>query len=289
MSTQELDRSMLDAKDREELHAIAGAMGVKAPTRMRKAELIDAILDAAEGGDTSDSGNGRSTRAARGGDDQLESASGPASPDAGRRTIRSTRASEVEQDTVAALAAEEDALAGSEPVADAESILAPRPTRPPATPEPQTNAPAPEGQSTPAGPSGDYDDEHASYGDANNRRRRRRRGRGGTEGEPRGPQEPIGEPVEIHGLLELRDEGYGFLRTTGYLAGSRDVYVSASQVRRFALRKGDFIHGFSRPQASNEKYPALLRVDHINTMTPDDARSRPRFEDRKSTRLNSSD
>src|ERR1019366_3855433 len=111
-----------------------------------------AILDAAEGGDTSDSGNGRSTRAARGGDDQLESASGPASPDAGRRTIRSTRASEVEQDTVAALAAEEDALAGSEPVADAESILAPRPTRPPATPEPQTNAPAPEGQSTPAGP-----------------------------------------------------------------------------------------------------------------------------------------
>src|SRR6202165_5866852 len=55
MSTQELDRSMLDAKDREELHAIAGAMGVKAPTRMRKSELIDAILDAAEG-DAPDAG-----------------------------------------------------------------------------------------------------------------------------------------------------------------------------------------------------------------------------------------
>ena len=88
-----------------------------------------------------------------------------------------------------------------------------------------------------------------------------------------------GEPVECHGLLELRDEGYGFLRTTGYLAGSRDVYVSASQVRRFALRKGDLIDGFSRPQATNEKYPALLRVDAINGMTPDDARNRPRFED----------
>src|SRR5437016_5896547 len=47
MSTAELDRSVLDAKDREELHAIAGAMGVNAPTRMRKAELIDAILAAA--------------------------------------------------------------------------------------------------------------------------------------------------------------------------------------------------------------------------------------------------
>jgi transcription termination factor Rho len=50
-------------------------------------------------------------------------------------------------------------------------------------------------------------------------------------------------------------------------------------VRRFALRKGDFVTGTSRPQASNEKYPALLRVDDINGMTPDDARARPKFED----------
>jgi transcription termination factor Rho len=50
-------------------------------------------------------------------------------------------------------------------------------------------------------------------------------------------------------------------------------------VRRFALRKGDFVRGASRPQASNEKYPALLRVDDINGMTPDDARNRPKFEE----------
>jgi transcription termination factor Rho len=50
-------------------------------------------------------------------------------------------------------------------------------------------------------------------------------------------------------------------------------------VRRFALRKGDFVTGTSRPQASNEKYPALLRVDDISGMTPEGARSRPRFED----------
>ncbi len=89
----------------------------------------------------------------------------------------------------------------------------------------------------------------------------------------------MGDPIEVSGLLELRDEGYGFLRTTGYLAGSKDVYVSASQVRRFALRKGDFVEGFTRPAASNEKYPALLRVDTVNGMTSDEARERPRFED----------
>ena len=98
------------------------------------------------------------------------------------------------------------------------------------------------------------------------------------DGEPK-ERDFAGDPIDIQGLLDLRDEGYGFLRTTGYLAGRNDVYVSASQVRRFALRKGDFVKGQTRPPASNEKYPALLRVDEINDMTPDAARNRTRFED----------
>ena len=65
-------------------------------------------------------------------------------------------------------------------------------------------------------------------------------------GEPR-EREYSGEPIEIEGLLDLRDEGYGFLRTSGYLPGRNDVYVSASQVRRFALRKGDYVKGATRP------------------------------------------
>ncbi|MDQ1519744.1 MAG: transcription termination factor Rho, partial [Actinomycetota bacterium] len=80
-------------------------------------------------------------------------------------------------------------------------------------------------------------------------------------------------------LLDLRDEGYGFLRATGYLPGRNDAYVSASQVRRFGLRKGDYVKGATRPPASSEKYPALMRVDFINGMTPDEARGRARFED----------
>ena len=264
--SEPLDRSLLDGKDREELHAIAGAMGVKAPTRMRKADLIEAILGAANGD------NGEGDNGSEGGS-------------AARRTVRSARASELAAATVDAIADEENAL----PNGDTEPVFAPRPRRSGSAASEAATDTATESESDMStttmdpdteGGGADVDDERASFGEGNQRRRRRRRGRGGQAdmGDTR-PLEPAGEPVEVQGLLELRDEGYGFLRTTGYLAGPRDVYVSASQVRRFALRKGDYISGFSRPQASNEKYPALLRVDEINGMTPDDARERPRFED----------
>ncbi len=126
--------------------------------------------------------------------------------------------------------------------------------------------------------------------DPANRRGRRRRGRertgpGGATGGERelqgGGQEAQyqGELVPVSGLLDLRDEGYGFVRAEGYLPSARDVYVSISQARRFALRKGDYIEGASRPAASNEKFPALIRIDTVSGLSPDDARSRPRFED----------
>ena len=88
-----------------------------------------------------------------------------------------------------------------------------------------------------------------------------------------------GDPIPVQGLLDLRDEGYGFVRTKGYLPGREDVYVSMSQVRRFALRKGDMISGTSRPATSTEKYTALIQVDQVNGMDPDEARDRVRFED----------
>src|SRR5437016_14359397 len=87
MSDTELDRSVLDTKDREELHQIAGAMGVNAATRMKKADLIDAILGASDGAEASD-GGGRPKR------------------------VRSRRASEAD-DPIAELAAEEDAIAAA--------------------------------------------------------------------------------------------------------------------------------------------------------------------------------
>ncbi|MDA8070375.1 MAG: transcription termination factor Rho [Actinomycetota bacterium] len=118
-----------------------------------------------------------------------------------------------------------------------------------------------------------------------NRRGRRRRGRerpGQERGELQGgglePQYQ-GDLVPVRGLLDMRDEGYGFLRCEGYLPSQRDAYVSISQAKRFALRKGDFVEGACRPAGSTEKFPALVRIDSVSGMTPDEARNRPRFED----------
>jgi transcription termination factor Rho len=117
-----------------------------------------------------------------------------------------------------------------------------------------------------------------------NRRGRRRRGRDRERGaqEPQGGGQEVawqGELVPVRGLLDLREEGYGFLRTSGYLPSAKDVYISVSQARRFSLRRGDAIEGACRPAGPSEKYPALLRIDSVCGMTPDEARERPRFED----------
>ncbi|TLM80300.1 MAG: transcription termination factor Rho [Actinobacteria bacterium] len=85
--------------------------------------------------------------------------------------------------------------------------------------------------------------------------------------------------IDVYGILDVLPEGYGFLRTGGYLPGDRDVYVSMSYVRRFELRRGDLVRGQVRPPKDNEKYAALMRVDAINGQEPESAKGRPRFAD----------
>ncbi|MDR7419322.1 MAG: transcription termination factor Rho [Armatimonadota bacterium] len=80
------------------------------------------------------------------------------------------------------------------------------------------------------------------------------------------------------GILEIMPEGYGFLRTSGYLPGNEDIYVSPSQIKRFGLRVGDEVLGQVRPPKDNEKYFALLRVEAVNGLDPEQARTRPAFE-----------
>jgi transcription termination factor Rho len=118
------------------------------------------------------------------------------------------------------------------------------------------------------------------------RRRRRRRG-GGGGGQPFMREESWEEleaeddpNAEIRtGILDLLPEGYGFLRTSGYVPGDKDVYVSASQVRRFRLRKGDELTGSVRSPKDSEKYQALLKIHKINDQDPDRTHNRPRFGD----------
>ena len=114
----------------------------------------------------------------------------------------------------------------------------------------------------------------------NRKRRRRGRNQGREQEDDNAPVANWdGEPVEVAGLLDLRDEGYAFLRLNGALPSRDDVYVSVKQVRQFGMRKGDRVTGASRPANRNEKNPALLRVDTVNDMDPEKAKARPRFED----------
>ena len=80
------------------------------------------------------------------------------------------------------------------------------------------------------------------------------------------------------GILEMVEDGYGFLRKDGFLPGPADVYVSQTQIRRFSLRTGDMVTGQVRQPKENEKYYGLLRVEAVNGLDPEVAKRRPHFE-----------
>ncbi|MBA3250159.1 MAG: transcription termination factor Rho, partial [Geodermatophilaceae bacterium] len=136
------------------------------------------------------------------------------------------------------------------------------------------------------GGGGDRDDEF----DGGRRRRGRyrdRNRRGGREGVANerfsnDPDPTIADDdvlIPVAGILDILDN-YGFIRTSGYLTGPNDVYVSLSQVRRYALRRGDALTGAVRQPREGEKkdkYNALVRLDTVNGMDPERARQRPDF------------
>jgi len=80
------------------------------------------------------------------------------------------------------------------------------------------------------------------------------------------------------GVLDVVEDGIGFLRSDHYLPGPDDVYVSQSQIRRFGLRTGDMVVGQVRPPKDSEKYFGLLRVEAVNGLDPEAAKARPVFE-----------
>ncbi len=85
--------------------------------------------------------------------------------------------------------------------------------------------------------------------------------------------------VIANGILEVMQEGYGFIRCENYLPGENDVYVSPSQIRRFRLKTGDIITGNTRVKTQNEKFSALLYITSVNDVPPSVAARRKSFED----------
>jgi transcription termination factor Rho len=298
---QQLERSVLEGKERDELSAIAQAMSLKTTTRTKKADIIDRILDA----------TGVTTHNEKSSD---ESANGDAANGNGNGTKPARRP----RATATAPAASGDEAAGTPGAAQDAPATSARseapagaagPTEPAVFVEPpelsdtggnnathqnglgaathQQNRNRPhqgQNQNNQNNRNNQNSQPQGDGGDVGNRRGRRRRGRErGVGGELQGgggQEQPYsGELVEVKGMLDLRDEGYGFLRCGGYLPSPKDVYISISQARRFALRKGDYVEGACRPASNNEKYPALLRIDTVSGLDPEEARNRPRFED----------
>ena len=109
------------------------------------------------------------------------------------------------------------------------------------------------------------------------RNRNRRRGDRGGDAEPVITEDDV--LIPIAGILDVLDN-YAFIRTTGYLPGPNDVYVSLSQVRKHGLRKGDVIEGAVRQPREGErreKFNALVRLDKVNGLDPEQSRARPEF------------
>jgi len=251
------DRSDLESKTREDLQTIAKVKGVDVSARASKASLIEAIMgDPAPANDASDSVSRavRSRRTVATPTDDFDDLLGEFVADA----------SSARADTSAAVDSPTTETAPSAPSMNGSE-------RPQQNPRPNTQ---PRQERQPR----DFGNDTAGR-NRRNRRNRNGRERFGGDSMPNADQPYAGELLEIEGLLDLRDDGYGFLRTKSYHPSPNDVYVSINQVRRYHLRKGDSIIGGFRPAASNEKYPALLRVDSVAGLDPEVARLRPRFED----------
>jgi transcription termination factor Rho len=247
-----IDKSALEGKVAAELHKVADDLGIEGHKGLKKGELIDTILARANGD---------------------QSASAVRAPE---RPEPPAPASDGERGPSANGGREKEALAGPE--------APPRTERPETAERPQRqDAGRPSGGryegGRPAGPRDQRDQRDQQGGrrrPSREERRRQREERRMREIETR--EEELATAPTATGLLDILPEGYGFLRTSGYLPGQQDIYVSLSQVRRFLLRKGDTVTGKVRQPKDSEKYSALLQIDTVNGVDPETAKRRPNFE-----------
>ncbi len=351
MAASALEQSMLESKDKDTLLEMAKALGVKANSRLKKADIITKILDttgssassSAASGSTNGSASSGSASGASAVDKPTETSSekgdgkssdsgDSARRSAGRNGQSSAKQGDVKKDAAEQGADKQDGKQGDsksadsspqlgadgEPLADWEIQLAEHGVESPpkeSSGESSRDSSRSGGESQPRNrntgrqqrnrndgqgggnrnqPGGNRNDQQGGNRNSqqgaegtSRRRRRRRKGRGGQEGpqgedvemlEP-GAQAQNLEPIDVEGYLDIRDEGYGFLRVKGYLASKDDAYIPVRLTRQYGLRRGDHLTGKVRPAGRNEKNPGLLEVYTVNGGDPELAKKRPHFED----------
>ncbi|MCH1489446.1 MAG: transcription termination factor Rho [Ilumatobacteraceae bacterium] len=295
MAAQALEQSVLETKDKDQLLAISKALGVKVTARSKKAEIISAILATTGGSSAGDAA-----------DQPTSSGAKKASTSGGDRSATSET-----EDAPAEKPDDSTASASSKKVAEA----APAPAtddEPPAEWELEFSAEpaedvAKDGSSERGGQNRDgqqrdgqrqqrngqrdgqrQDGPRDADGESRNRRRRRRRKGGRPDEGPQGEDREFlddddtavsNDPVPVDGYLDMRDEGYGFVRVNNYLSSKKDAYVPVRMSRQFGLRKGDHLVGMMRPAGRNEKNAAMLEIQTVNGRPPEEAKKRLKFED----------
>ncbi|MEM8619929.1 MAG: transcription termination factor Rho, partial [Actinomycetota bacterium] len=341
MPAAALEQSVLESKDKDTLLEMAKALGVKANTRLKKADIISRILDTTgPGDDTPSAGNG-SAPAVPGSNNQRADAasesttSDPSESSTSESSVQSAQGNTPggrESDgvpTPTAPSADQPADSSSgatvgadgEPLADWEIALADQGVDTTTTPaesrssdgertegkqrndgertdgKQRNNGERTDGkqrnngqrnnQQRNDGQRNNNQQRNDGEGGGNRRRRRRRKNRNNNDG-PQGEdlelldgdgQPQSNEPTEVSGYLDIRDEGYGFLRVNGYLPHKSDAYIPLRLARQFGLRKGDQVTGLARPAQRNEKNPGLIEVHTVNGGDPEAAKKRPKFED----------
>jgi transcription termination factor Rho len=305
MAAEALEKSALESKDKDQLMAIAEALGVKAPARASKATLVEKILEKTGVGAAPAPAKkaGRPARAEEASDEAEEA---PArQPRNNDRSPRSNNNGDAGDSTKASNEPIVYLGDDGEPLAEWEIELAQHEGR---LDQLKTSGggqrndrgdrgPRQQGQGQQNQNRHQNQNQNRQQGQqggdweegGRNSRRRRRRGRNGRDEGPQGDDryevggeqnEPISmDPVKVEGYLDLRDEGYGFLRVGGYQPTRNDAYIPVKLTRQFGLRKGDHVTGMSRPAGRNEKNPAMLEIHSVNGQDPEKSKSRPRFED----------
>ncbi|HEY8533556.1 MAG TPA: transcription termination factor Rho [Micromonospora sp.] len=286
-----------------ELQSLAASLGISGTARMRKGELIAAIMErqaaagtprprtevAAASAPTRDE-----VRAEVRAGDQPDGERPPAEAEAAAPTAEKPAATETAEAEPAAAAEGEErpresrrgrATATAEQAEEATEHNGERAETRRERPERNGG----ERNGTERGQRAERDtdaDEESDNGGRRSRRsrfrdRRRSRGERGESSDSREPQVSEDEVlVPVAGILDVLDN-YAFIRTTGYLSGPNDVYVSMSQVKKYGLRRGDAVTGAVRATREGEqrrdKYNPLVRLDSVNGMDPEEAKNRPEF------------
>ena len=274
-----------------DLKAMAGGMGIRGAGSMKKAQLVDAIKAAQAGGD------GKPGRRQRPGRSEARRVhAGPRTRPAARREARGGGASPQRADDQAGEQGDPRADDKRGPVPAGPTPAAARPTR---------RRPGPGPSSKAASRTGQQDSGQPTAGPASRARQNQQSQRAATTaraaagatagvavatatapeagGQRNEPDTTILEDdvlVPAAGILDVLDN-YAFVRTSGYLPGPDDVYLSLSMVRRYGLRRGDAIVGQVRQPREGErreKFNPMVRIDRVNGADPEQARNRVEFD-----------